>query len=149
MKMFRHASLIRHMCLLRPTNLIWWLCHSLLLFLTTLLLTYLQTLIVMMSILLCLFLCQHQLLRLLHNFLDGSAQLEKPLVILLVILHINVGHFLSSREPLLYQLKFQKIMILTHLQKPQAIQSGTQQSKKNIIPYQPKTHGILYLFRKE
>ena len=127
MKIFWPTSLIRHMCLLRPTSLIWRLCHFLLLFLTTLLLTYLQILTVMMSILLRLFLHQLQLLRLLHNFLDGSALLMKLLVILLVILQISVRHVLSSREPLLYWLKFQKIMILTPLQKPQAIQSGTQQ----------------------
>jgi hypothetical protein len=58
---------------------------------------------------------------------DGSAILKKSLVILLVTLQISVEHVLSSREPLLYCLKFQKIMTLTHLQKPQAIHSGMQQ----------------------
>ena len=125
MKIFWPTSLIRHMCLLQPASLIWRLCHSLLLFLIKLLLTYLQTLTVMMSILLHLFLRQHQLLRLLHSFLDGFALLVNPLVILLVILQINIRHFINSREPLLYWLKFPKIMILTHLQKHQAIQRGT------------------------
>ena len=148
MKIFWPASLICHMCLLRPTSLIWRLCHSLVLFLTTLFLTYLQTLTMMMSILLHLLLHQHQLLRLLHSFLDRPALLVKPLVIFLVILKISVRHILSSREPLLYWLKFLKIMILTHLQKHQAIQRGTQQWKKNTIHYYPMTHGILYLFQK-
>ena len=31
--MFCPASLIRHVCLLWPASLIWWLCHPLLLFL--------------------------------------------------------------------------------------------------------------------
>ena len=54
---------------------------------------------------------QHQL----HCFLDGSVQHEKPLVILLVILQINVRHVHSSSEPLLFWLKFQKLMIQIHL----------------------------------
>ena len=97
--------------------------HSLVLFLTTLLLTVLQILTVIMIILFCMFLHQIQLLRPLHSFPDGSSLLKK----LLVILYISVRDILSSREPLVYWIKFQKIMILTHLQKPNAIQSGMQQ----------------------
>ena len=66
---------------------------------------------------------QHQL----HRFLDGSVQHEKQLVILFVILQISVGHVHSSSEPLLFWLKFQKLMIQRHLQKLQVIQIGIQQ----------------------
>jgi transposase InsO family protein len=62
-----------------------------------------------------------------HRFLDGSIQHEKQLVILLVILQISVGHVHSSNEPLLFWLKFQKLMIQRHLQKLQVIQIGIQQ----------------------
>jgi hypothetical protein len=62
-----------------------------------------------------------------HCFLDGSIQHEKQLVILLVILHINVKHVHSSNEPLLFWLKFQRLMIQRHLQKLQVIQIGIQQ----------------------
>ena len=124
--MFHPTSLIWHMFLLQPASLTWLLCHPLLIFLKTLLLIVLQILIMMMRILLGLFLHQLHLLRLLHNFLDGSTLLEKLLMILLVILKISIRHILSSREPLLYWLKFHKIMILTHLQKPRSIHNGTQ-----------------------
>jgi hypothetical protein len=66
---------------------------------------------------------QHQL----HRFLDGSVQHEKQLVILSVILQISVRHVHSSSEPLLFWLKFQKLMIRRHLQKLQVIQIGIQQ----------------------
>jgi hypothetical protein len=62
-----------------------------------------------------------------HHFLDGSVQHEKQLVILLVILQISVGHVHSSSEPILFWLKFQKLMIHRHLQKLQVIQIGIQQ----------------------
>ena len=48
---------------------------------------------------------QHQCL------LDGSVQHVKQLVILPVILEINVEHVLSFSEPLLFWLKFSRIMI--------------------------------------
>ena len=63
----------------------------------------------------------------LHRFLDGSIQHKKQLVILSVILQISVGHVHSSSEPLLFWLKFQKLMIQRHLQKLQVIQIGIQQ----------------------
>ena len=44
-------------------------------------------------------------------FLDGSIQHVKQLVILLVILEINVEHVLNFSEPLLFWLKFPRIMI--------------------------------------
>jgi hypothetical protein len=62
-----------------------------------------------------------------HRFLDGSVQHEKHLVILLVILQISVGHVHSSIKPLLFWLKFQKLMIQRHLQKLQVIQIEIQQ----------------------
>jgi hypothetical protein len=61
------------------------------------------------------------------RFLDGSIQHEKQLVILSVILQINVRHIHSSNEPLLFWLKFQRLMIQRHLQKLQVIQIGIQQ----------------------
>ena len=66
---------------------------------------------------------QHQL----HLFLDGSIQHEKQLVIMSVILHISVGHVHSSSEPLLYWLKFHRIVIQRHLQKLWVINIGIQQ----------------------
>ena len=65
-----------------------------------------------------------QLLQLLH-FQNGSKLPEMQQVILPVILQISVVHVLSSKEPLLYWLKSQQIMILTPLQKLQAIQIET------------------------
>jgi hypothetical protein len=62
-----------------------------------------------------------------HRFLDGSIQHEKQLVILSVILQISIRHVHSSSEPLLFWLKFQKLMIQRHLQKLQVIQIGIQQ----------------------
>ena len=44
-------------------------------------------------------------------FLDGSIQHVKQLVILQVILDINVEHVLSFSEPLLFWLKFSRIVI--------------------------------------
>ena len=130
--MFPLVILTQHMFLLQSVSLIWKMCHSLILLLTTLLLlTVLQILIVMMRILLRQL---HPLWRL-HGFLDGSILLMNLLMTLLVILHISFRLILSSREPLPYWFKFKKIMILTHLQKPQAIQSGTQQWKNITIPY--------------
>ena len=49
-------------------------------------------------------------------FLDGSVQHVNQLVILLVILEINVEHVLSFSEPLLFWLKFTRIMIHKLLQ---------------------------------
>ena len=66
-----------------------------------------------------------QLLQLLH-FQNGSKLLEMQQVILSVILQISVVPVLSLKEPLLYWLKCQQIMILTPLKKLQAIQIGTQ-----------------------
>jgi hypothetical protein len=54
---------------------------------------------------------QHQLRRL----RDGSGQHEKKLVILSVILQIIFGHVHSSNKPLLFWLKFQRLMIQRHL----------------------------------
>ena len=67
-------------------------------------------------------------------FLDGSIQHVKQLVILLVILEINVEHILNFREPLLFWLKFSRIMIHKLLQKLQEIQIGMQLWMKNIVP---------------
>ena len=50
-------------------------------------------------------------------FLDGSIQQVKQLVILLVILEINVEHVVSFSEPLLFWVKFSRIMIQKLLQK--------------------------------
>jgi hypothetical protein len=72
---------------------------------------------------------QHQL----HRFLDGSIQHEKQLVILSVILQISVRHVHSSSKPLLFWLKFQKLMIQRHLQKLKVIQIGIQQLMKSIV----------------
>ena len=44
-------------------------------------------------------------------FLNGSVQHVKQLVILPVILEINVKHVLSFSKPLLFWLKFLRIMI--------------------------------------
>jgi hypothetical protein len=55
------------------------------------------------------------------------VQHEKQLVILSVILQINIEHIHSSSEPLLFWLKFQRLMIQRHLQKLQVIQIGIQQ----------------------
>ena len=57
-------------------------------------------------------------------FLYGSVQHVKQLVILLVILEINVEHVLSFSEPLLFWLKFPRIMIQKLLQKLEEIQIG-------------------------
>ena len=62
-----------------------------------------------------------------HRFLDGSIQHEKQLVILSMILQINVKHVHSSNEPLLFWLKFQRLMIQIHLQKLRVIQIGIHQ----------------------
>ena len=50
-------------------------------------------------------------------FLDGSVQHVKQLV----ILEINVEHILSFSEPILFWLKFSRIMIQKLLQKLQEI----------------------------
>jgi hypothetical protein len=50
---------------------------------------------------------QHQF----HRFLDGSVQYDKQLVVLSMILHISVEHVHSSSEPLLFWIKFQRLMI--------------------------------------
>ena len=63
-------------------------------------------------------------------FLDGSIEHVKQLV----ILEINVEHILSFSEPLLFWLKFLRIMIQKILQKLQEIQIGVQLRMKNIIP---------------
>jgi hypothetical protein len=44
-----------------------------------------------------------------------SIQHEKQLVILSVILYINVKHILSSSDPLLFWIKFHRLMIQRHL----------------------------------
>ena len=73
----------------------------------------------------------------------------KQLVILSVILEINDEHVLSFSEPLLFWLKFLRIMIQKLLQKLQEIQIGMQLWMKNILPYWRTILGILYLFQKE
>ena len=67
-------------------------------------------------------------------FLDGSVQHVKQLMILPMILEINVEHVLNFSEPLLFWLKFPRIMIHKLLQKLQEIQIGMQLWMKNIIP---------------
>ena len=67
-------------------------------------------------------------------FLDGSVQHVKQLVILQVILEINVEHVLNFSEPLLFWLKFLRIMIHKLLQKLQEIQIGMELWMKNTIP---------------
>ena len=54
-------------------------------------------------------------------FLNGFVQHVKQMVILLVILEINIEHVLSFSEPLLFWLKFVRIMIQKLLQKLQEI----------------------------
>jgi hypothetical protein len=127
MKISWPASLIRRLCLLRPASHLRRLC--LLLFLFWFLL---QMMTVRMKI--------HLLPTHLPldesfepeptptpHFLDGFVQHEKQLVILSVILQISVRHVHSSSEPLLFWLKFQRLMIQRHLQKLQVIQIGIQQ----------------------
>ena len=70
---------------------------------------------------------QHQ------HFLDGSVPHVNQLVILLVILEINVEHVLSFSEPLLFWLKFFRIMIQKILQKLQEIHIGMQLWMKKIV----------------
>ena len=87
---------------------------------------------VRMKIHLCLlmFLQLHQ-----HQyFLDGSVQHVKQLVILSVSLEINAEHVLSFNEPLLFCLKFSRIMIQKLLAKLQEIQIGMQLWMNNITP---------------
>ena len=50
-------------------------------------------------------------------FLDGSVQHVKQLVILPVILEINIKHVLSFSDPLLFWLKFSRVMIQKLLHK--------------------------------
>ena len=69
-----------------------------------------------------------------HCFLNGYLQHVKQLVILSVILEITIEHFLSFREPLLFWLKFQRIMIHKILQNLQEIHIGMQLWMKNIVP---------------
>ena len=78
-------------------------------------------------------------------FLDGSVQhVKQP-----VILEINVEYLLNFSEPLLFWLKFPRIMIHKLLQKLQEIQIGMQLWMKNIVPKWKTTLGILFLFQKE
>jgi hypothetical protein len=126
MKISCPASLIRRLFLLRPVIHLWRLC--LLLFLLWFLLQMMTVRIKIHLFLLTflqmnpLNLNQHLLLR----FPDGFVQHVKQLVILSVILQINVRHIHSSNEPLLFWLKFQRLMIQRHLQKLQVIQIGIQ-----------------------
>jgi hypothetical protein len=115
MKISWPASLIRRLCLLWPMNHLQHLC--LLLFLFWFLL---QMMTVRMKIHLRMLtflqmsplnLNQHQF----HCFLDGSDQHEKQLVVLLVILHISIEHVHSSNKPLIFWLKFPRLMIQRHL----------------------------------
>ena len=104
-----------------PTSLVWQMYHlSLSLILMKIFL--LQTMTTRMKIL------PHLLRMLLHllNFQNGFVLLGMQHVLLQVILQINDIHVLNSIELLLYWLKIQRIMILTPLQKLQAIQIGTQ-----------------------
>ena len=65
-----------------------------------------------------------KLFLLLHCFQDGSALLGMQQVLLQVTLQIDNVHVLSSKEPLPYWLKFQKILIQTPLKKLPVIQIG-------------------------
>ena len=82
-------------------------------------------------LLLLMFLQLHQ-----HQcFLDGFIQHVKELVIFSVILEINIEHVLSFSEPLLFWIKFLRIVIQKLLQKLQEIQIGMQLYwMKNIVP---------------
>ena len=111
MKISWTASLTWWVCHLWPASLIRRLCLLLLLLLASLIGFQLQFLImtvrmkIHLHLLMFLQLHQHQ------YFLDGSVQHVKQLVILPVILEINVKHVLSFSEPLLFWLKFLRIMI--------------------------------------
>ena len=78
-------------------------------------------------------------------FLDGSIQHVKQLV----ILEINVEHVLSFSEPLLFWLRFPRIVIQKLLQKITEIQIGMQLWVKNIVLQWRTILGILYLFKRE
>ena len=65
-----------------------------------------------------------KLFLLLHSFQDGCALLGMQQVLLQVTLQIDDVHILSSKEPLPYWLKFQKILIKTPLKKLKVIQIG-------------------------
>ena len=126
MKISWPVSLIRRLCLLCPAIHLRCLCLLLFLFwfliqMTTMRMkTHLRQLnFLQMS---PLNMNQHQL----HRFLYGSVQHKKQLAILSVILQICVRHVLSSNEPLLFWLKFQRLMIQIHFQKLRVIQIGIQ-----------------------
>ena len=125
MKISFPVSLTWQMCHLWPAILIRRLCLLLLLptSLTSFQLQFLMMTVRMkIHLLLLMFLQLHQ-----HQyFLDGSIQHVKQLAILSVILEINVEHILSFSEPLLFWLKFPRIMIQKLLQKLQEIQIGMQ-----------------------
>jgi hypothetical protein len=105
------ASLIRRLCLLQPVSHLQRLCLLLFLFwfllqmMTVRMKTHLHLLTFLQMI--PLNLNKHHF----HHFLDGFIQHEKKLVILSVILQINIEHIHSSSEPLLFWLKFQRLMI--------------------------------------
>eukprot|EP00253_Pinus_taeda_P002495 PITA_02495 len=86
--------------------------------------------------------------QLLH-FQNGSVLLGMQQVILPVILQISAVHVLNLKEPLLYWLKSQRIMILTPFQELEAIHIGTQLRMKNIVHYWQMIHGILFLYQRD
>ena len=111
--------LIRRLCLLLlPNSLIGFQLHFLM-----------MTVGMKIHLRLLMFLWLHQQ----QCFLDGSVQHVKQLVILPVILEINIEHVLSFSEPLIFWLKFPRIMIQKLLQKLQEIQIGMQLWMKNIV----------------
>jgi hypothetical protein len=119
------TSLIRRLFLLRPVSHLRCLCLLMIWFLFQMMTVRMKIHLHLLTLLqmIPLNLNQHQL----HRFLDESVQYEKQLVILSVILRISVRHVHSSSEPLLFWLKFQKLIIQRHLHKLQVIQIGIQQ----------------------
>ena len=128
-----------------PASLTWWVCHiwpaSLILVIVpssshSNFLDKFPTPVSMMTVLMKIHLHLLMLLKLHQHqyFLDGFVQYVKQLVILLMILEINVEHVLSFSKPLLFWLKFLRIMIQKILQKIQEIQIGMQLWMNNIVP---------------
>jgi hypothetical protein len=103
------ASLIQRMCLLRPASHLQRLCLLMFWFLLQMMTVRMKIHLRLLTFLHMSPLNQHQLH--LHHFLDGSFQCETQLVILSMIFHISVEHVHSFNEPLLYCLKFQRLMI--------------------------------------
>ena len=118
MKIYRPASLVWRVCHLWPASMIQHMCHlslSLLFFIAFLLVQMMKAKMTILLQLVKLFL-------ILHRFQDGSALLGMQQVLLQVTLQIDNVHVLSSKEPLPYWLKLQKILIQTPLKKLPVIQ---------------------------